>query len=379
MALELDALWCIGTSGVVRAAAAPDGVCCLVWGTASSTFVGGLASTFLDPLDSTNCGEGSTTPRGSAGPPCARRAGVPHPQEQLNLVSCTWRHSSRTSHQKTSEASPDHAAAACHWPPPPHSFSPLGSNCQHVRSSISPEHDHYKWQNRTLAVPLLLSGWRKRSHRQAASIAQLGDPLVFPHHTSTPNTTWSLSSCPQQLCLLVPPCHLTPSTPSVSLVALLLTTHLTCLSDQFNNWLFTIALYHQTWLTQSTRESRECFHAQDISCTVAFDADGYTTTKTVIYTNQCRDGVILWPRFHEAVCLSDYLFAHSPSSSQVHNHGHDRCPSSLRENTNHLCTSRQANSSAFVATRCGQELPGCLSWTFQKTLKIGWVTLSDLK
>ena len=40
MALELDAAWCVGTTGVVCAAAAPDGVGCLVWGTASSTLVG---------------------------------------------------------------------------------------------------------------------------------------------------------------------------------------------------------------------------------------------------------------------------------------------------------------------------------------------------
>ena len=77
MALELDAALCVGTSGVVCAGTAPDGVGCLVWGTASSTRVGGLASTSLDPLGSTGGGGGSTTPRGSAGPHCARRAGVP--------------------------------------------------------------------------------------------------------------------------------------------------------------------------------------------------------------------------------------------------------------------------------------------------------------
>ena len=78
MALELVVAWCVGTSGVVVcAAAAPDGVACVVWGTASSTLVGGTASTFLDPLGSTGGGEGSTTLRGSAGPPCARRDGVP--------------------------------------------------------------------------------------------------------------------------------------------------------------------------------------------------------------------------------------------------------------------------------------------------------------
>ena len=37
-----------------------------------------------------------------------------HTQEHLNLVSCTWRHSSHTSHQKTSEASPDHVAVSRH-------------------------------------------------------------------------------------------------------------------------------------------------------------------------------------------------------------------------------------------------------------------------
>ena len=47
------------------------------------------------------------------------------------------------------------------------------------------------------------------------------------------------------------------------------------------------------------------------SCTLALDANGYTTTKTVIHTNQCCYEVILWPRFHEkVVCLNDYLFAH---------------------------------------------------------------------
>ena len=59
-------------------------------------------------------GGGSTTPRGSAGPPC-RRAGVPLIlKSTLNSVSCTWRHSSHTSHQTTSEASADHVAVTRH-------------------------------------------------------------------------------------------------------------------------------------------------------------------------------------------------------------------------------------------------------------------------
>ena len=78
MALELGVACCIWTFGVaVCSAAAPDGVVCVVRGTATSTFVGEPASTFLDPLGSPGGGGGSTTPRGSAGPPCARRDGVP--------------------------------------------------------------------------------------------------------------------------------------------------------------------------------------------------------------------------------------------------------------------------------------------------------------
>ena len=56
---------------------------------------------------------------GSAGPPCARRDGVPsHTQKHLYLVSCTWRHPSHASHQKTPKASPDHVAVTCHRPSP---------------------------------------------------------------------------------------------------------------------------------------------------------------------------------------------------------------------------------------------------------------------
>ena len=80
MVLELVAAWFIASSGLGCAAATPDGVVSLVWCSASAALVGGEAPTSceLAALTSTSCGGGSTTPRGaSAGPPCARRAGVP--------------------------------------------------------------------------------------------------------------------------------------------------------------------------------------------------------------------------------------------------------------------------------------------------------------
>ena len=43
MALELVAAWCIPSSGLGCAAAAPDGVMSLVWWPASATLVGGAA------------------------------------------------------------------------------------------------------------------------------------------------------------------------------------------------------------------------------------------------------------------------------------------------------------------------------------------------
>ena len=102
---------------------------------------------------------------------------APESLSYLNLVSCTWRQSSHTSHQKTSNASPGNVAVACHRPPQPHSIYPLGSKL-HVRSWISPEQrplqtakSHFGSSSGT--VDSTLSGHprlvEKRSHTQAAT------------------------------------------------------------------------------------------------------------------------------------------------------------------------------------------------------------------
>ena len=108
MALALDVACCIGTFGVVLVSFEARSPRLLSWN-GSPHF-----STHTVPLVAVEVPQH----------PVARRDG----------------HSSHTSHQKTSEASPNHVAVTCHRPPQPHSLSPHGSKFQHVRSWISREH-----------------------------------------------------------------------------------------------------------------------------------------------------------------------------------------------------------------------------------------------
>ena len=140
-------------------------------------------------------------------------------QEHLNLVSCTWRHSSHTSHQKTSEASPDHVAVNL----------PLTSlTILHITTWI--EVSTGEVLDLARARSLLLSAvpvqailvWLK-TFPQPSRVSDR------PLHNWV--TRWYFHITPRfqtrqdrsrhalnQLCSLVPPCNLTPSTPSVSLV-----------------------------------------------------------------------------------------------------------------------------------------------------------------
>ena len=219
-------------------------------------------------------------------------------RESVQLAQCAALQPS--SHWST----PDHVAVTCHRPPQPHSISPLGSKLQLVRSWISPKHDLCKRQNRTLVIPLVLLTSTLSCHprlvenvpttkpREGSPVAQLDDPLV---------STVYLVSRKCMIVLIMPSTALfacsalpIPLMPSVSLVASLLATHhmsvgpIQQLSVRHRSVLSDVA---DPVTSQRLRVLSRPTHL----------ADGHTSTKTVIYTNQCRNEVMLWSRFHEAV------------------------------------------------------------------------------
>ena len=162
--------------------------------TASSTLVGDPASTLLEPLGSTSVGGGSTKPRGSAGPPCARWS-PSHTHEHFNLVSAFVAHLSPENIRSESRS------RGCHLPltSPTTLHIPTWfevSTCEVLdlarARTLQTEKSHFASSSGTVdssrsSHPHLVEDVPTAKRRVGSPIAQLDDPLVFPHHTSLPD------------------------------------------------------------------------------------------------------------------------------------------------------------------------------------------------
>ena len=178
-------MWLFGVA--VCSAAAPDGVACVVWGTASSTI---CRRSGLHNFRPTWFHRWRWRFHNA---PWFRWSS--HTKEHLNLVSCTWRHSSHTSHQKTSKASPDHlpqtSPTTLHIP----TWIEV-STCEVLdlarARSLQAAKSHFGSFSGTVdstlsGHPRLVENVPTAKPRVGSPIAQLDDPLVIPHHTSFPD------------------------------------------------------------------------------------------------------------------------------------------------------------------------------------------------